>query len=65
MEKTAYEPGKGRVWRWLWSVGGCTATLALSCPLRQSFGVVNGEIQVLALLYLTATTWGAATEWWL
>lgn len=46
-------------------VGGCTATLALSCPLRQSFGVVNGEIQVLALLHLTATTWGAATGWWL
>lgn len=65
MEKTAYELGKGRVWRWLWGGEGCTATLALFCPLRQSFGVVNGEIQVLALLHLTAMTWGAATGWWL
>lgn len=55
MEKTAYELGKGRVWRRLWRVGSCTVTLALSCPLTQSLGVVNGGLQVLGLLQLTAT----------
>lgn len=62
MEKTAYELGKA--WGRLWRVGSCTAALALSCPLTQSLGVVNGGLQVLGLLHLTAATQDVA-KWWL